>query len=129
MYSRTKHLVQITIVGRASPHPVLSYENECDTITVKADLFQAFGMGHLQRNGMGVVSRTLTGDYDYLITGNTFRVHPISYLIPFRSILDPLQYPHSAPQVGKSYSPRSTANQWLTVLICGLTSFGIPHLE
>lgn len=85
-------MVRITIVARdtaESQSLVVSYEDNSNTIAVKDDLARAFGNGHLRRNGVGALTETLTGDYEFHITrlralvGNEFPcfgIHLVIYL-------------------------------------------------
>lgn len=60
-------MVRITIVGRISRDPV-SYDEGSNTKAVKDDLINGIGKGILTRNGVGVLSDTLTGDYEFHLT-------------------------------------------------------------
>lgn len=110
-------MVKISIVEKCdeSAPRLVSYDDNCDTTKVRDDLERAYGHGLLQRNGSGVLSESLRGNYEYHITGDIFRVHSsrviISFLHSALSLLVPPQ-PLSAPTAGENYSPRcSTCNE------------------
>lgn len=57
-------MVTIKIIGEKKYDHVL-YVDGSNTVDVKRDLCNAFGRGLLKQNNVGVLSNTLTGDYEY----------------------------------------------------------------
>ena len=56
-------MVHITINGR--PGESIDYADGGNTILIKDDLYRAFGPGMLKQNNLGVLTETLTGNYEY----------------------------------------------------------------
>lgn len=61
-------MVRISIVGAGETAEYLDGSN---TKAVQETLLGAFGKGILMQNGLGIVSETLTGDYQYHVTGTS----------------------------------------------------------
>ncbi len=81
-------MVRITIHGRATVESqplIVSYDDNSNTVVVKDDLFRTYGLGYLQtKDGVGVLTDALTGDYDFQITGKKiFVVVSTSFHITF----------------------------------------------
>ncbi len=60
-------MVRITIVG--SSVPSITCPEGSNAYAVKKDLIAAYGQGLLKRGEEMVTSKTLAGDYEFLITG------------------------------------------------------------
>ena len=63
-------MIRVTVVGRNVDVAPVFYPEDSSTEAVKNDLVSAFGPGLLRRGVEGVLTPTLTGDYDFHITGN-----------------------------------------------------------
>lgn len=63
-------MVRISIVGAGETKPVV-FPDGSATEAVEKKLVIRFGAGGLERDGVGVLSETLTGDYEYHVTSNT----------------------------------------------------------
>jgi hypothetical protein len=65
--------VTVVIVGKAA-HPV-DFPDNSDIERVGKSLVVAFGPGLLKRDGLVVVTDTLSGDYEFHLTGKIFSYH------------------------------------------------------
>ncbi len=66
-------MVKITIVGRDGAP--INYPENSNAEAVKKRLIAAFGPGLLMRDGEGIVSETLSGEYEFHVTGKIFSSH------------------------------------------------------
>jgi hypothetical protein len=62
-------MVRITIFGGPDHGTVARYDDGANRKEVLDVLLISYGKGHLEQNGNGVLSETLTGEYQYVRTG------------------------------------------------------------
>lgn len=63
-------MVRISIVGTGETKPVV-FPDGSNTETVEKKLLRRFGAGGLERDGVGIITDTLTGDYEYHVTATS----------------------------------------------------------
>lgn len=77
-------MTRVNIVGRGA-NDLVEYPDGCNTEAVEKKLLGGFGKGILKQNGVGVLSDTLTGIYEYHLTaqqeGKFIRFIFVAFLI------------------------------------------------